>query len=140
MQFGQLWVAGVLTLRSTQDGGRSGALVADREGSYRPNWSLGVPDPEAQTAAPVFVMNPTTLLPGESGVAVLVPFSPQAWVEVAVGTRLFLYEGPRACGELEVRAVWSVDDPQDEEIRAFAHRWASSEWDGPGRSRPPGAR
>lgn len=127
MEFDQLFVAVNLTLRRTEDGGRESAILGDREGAYRPNWSVAVADAREQSGAPVLVMNPTTVAPGDSARAVLVPLYPPHWTNVEVGTRLFMYEGARDCGEAVVAELWTADEPSSDESRARARSWVASD-------------
>lgn len=76
MEFRHLWVAVNLTLRRTDEGGRASAIIGEPEGSYRPNWSMDSPDPQAQTGAPVFVIHPARVSPGGAARAVLLPLHP----------------------------------------------------------------
>jgi hypothetical protein len=126
MEFGQLWLGVELPLRSTADGGRRTAISTEREGTYRPNWSVAVPDPHAQTGAPVLVANPTWVSPGESANAVLIPLHPPSWAEVAAGDLLYLYEGSRLCGQAEVVEVWTSHGPRAEDARAHARSWVAN--------------
>ncbi|RHA39000.1 hypothetical protein [Cellulomonas rhizosphaerae] len=125
MEFGQLLVAVDLTLRRTEDGGRASVIVAEREGDFRPNWSIAVPDPDTVGGAPVLVLNPATLAPGESARAVLLPLYPPFWVDVVVGSRLFMYEGARECGTAEVTEMWTTRKSNDQEGRARARSWVA---------------
>jgi hypothetical protein len=99
-----------LHLRGTHDGGRRTPISAGRF-TYRPNWSRTHPDPARQSGAPVLCTNPATVAPGESCRAVIVPLHPRFWHGLAVGDRLYLYEGPRLCGEATVLRIAEIARP-----------------------------
>jgi hypothetical protein len=112
-----------LHLRATEDGGRMSAVACNREGAYRPNWSRDEVDAQHQTGAPVLLLRPTILNPGSSGLAVIRPLHQPDWSGIGPGDRLFMFEGPRLCGEAEVIEVWSASEPLDDESRHRAEAW-----------------
>jgi hypothetical protein len=120
---GQIMIGVRLLLRRTEDGGRQGPIFDEIAGQYRPNWTRGTPDPRRQAGAPVLAIQPTTVEPGDSADAVLVPFPIPEWDGVAPGERLFMYEGARLCGEAEVTAVWVAEATDREDLVAEAQLW-----------------
>lgn len=127
MEFGQLWVAVDLTLRRADEGGRETAITGEPEESYRPNWSMETPDPHAQSGAPVVVINPAPLSPGDRARAVLLPLYPPHWAGVGPGSRLFMYEGARECGQAEVLDVWTTDSADTDGARRRARSWVADD-------------
>lgn len=82
------------TLLGTDEGGRRAAIFGD----YRPNWSIGTPDPSRQSGAPVAIDSAERIEPGETADVRLFPVWAEFWEGVTVGTRLFAFEGAHLVG------------------------------------------
>jgi translation elongation factor EF-Tu-like GTPase len=96
-----------LTLRRTDEGGRKSGIYGD----YRPNWSVGSPDPGQQSGAPVVIDSAERVEPGESAQVRLFPIWAEFWADVNVGTELFAFEGVRLVGRAVVTDVVAPADP-----------------------------
>ncbi|GAA1015965.1 hypothetical protein Aple_011140 [Acrocarpospora pleiomorpha] len=118
-------VVGVqLRLFTTEEGGRKSG-VSGEPYSYRPNWDVaGRKDPLSQTGAPVLCLDRLWLHPGESTRAVLVPLSPEAWHAVGEGDRIYLYEGPRLCGDAVVTIIRPAFLPLSDDEENSWRDWA----------------
>jgi hypothetical protein len=110
----QLTIA--IRLTSTAEGGRRSAISP----GYRSCWGNGdtVDGAEQFHDAPILILDPNTVAPGDSGVAVIQPILPDAigWEDVRVGDVMTMVEGSRVCGTATVTAIdresydrlWSV--------------------------------
>lgn len=72
---------------------------------YRPNWSVGAPDPERMSGAPLATDSGDWLLPGGSTTVRLFPMFPEFWTDVRPGTKLFAFEGGRLVGIASVTEI-----------------------------------
>ena len=73
---------------------------------YRVNWSIPSNDPHKQTGGPTLI-DPDALRPGEEGMALLIPFVPEACDHVQVGTSLTAFEGARLVAQAVVTELIS---------------------------------
>jgi hypothetical protein len=81
-----------IRLIGTEEGGRRTPISGASD--YRVNWSIESRDPDQQMGGPTLI-DADLLRPGEEGIASLIPFAPEAWSSVAVGTSLTGFEGAR---------------------------------------------
>lgn len=87
-----------LTLLSPAEGGRRRGVSS----GYMPNvWLPGASEPTMASAS-IELIDAGELEPGETGAARVVPFFPELWTGIQVGTELALTEGPE---RLVARAV-----------------------------------
>lgn len=91
------YIEALLTLLSTEDGGRHTPIYTD----YRPSWNLGkrAEDGTAElNDAPISLEDCQSLLPGHTGMVRLHPLLPDEWHHVRPGAKLDMHEGARVVG------------------------------------------
>jgi hypothetical protein len=82
-------------LSTTEEGGRAQPISGDY--GYRPNWSIGTPDPQQVGGAPLITDDEGIPLGGTASVT-LSPVWAEFWAGVEPGTKLFAFEGPKLVG------------------------------------------
>lgn len=116
-------IAGVqLHLYATHDGGRRTPISAGRF-TYRPNWSRTQPDPARQSGAPLLCASPANVATGENCRAVIVPLYLPFWDGLAIGDRLYLYEGARLCGKATVLKITELVRPLHPDVEQEWIMW-----------------
>jgi hypothetical protein len=96
-------------LIATEEGGRRTPITGTSE--YRVNWSIESRDAHRQTGSPTLI-DGDQLRPGEEGDASLIPFAPEEWSSVTVGTSLTAFEGARP---VALAVVTQVIPPENEQ-------------------------
>jgi hypothetical protein len=128
---GENWLAiGLdLTLVPTAGGGRRTALALSEPFRYRPNWGLPGMTGTEQTGAPVLCSAASSLEPGDSARAVIVPLTDYHLVEWRLlnrGDKLRMFEGPRVCGHATVRWTETTRRPVPAADAARFRTWTES--------------
>jgi len=99
-----------LRLLSTEVGGRKDPILR----KLRPDWNLsqtwkGAP---ALNGGSISLEGIESLAPGDEGIILILPRSPEDWTDVAIGTVLPMHEGARAIGHATVLGLGvEAEDP-----------------------------
>jgi hypothetical protein len=72
----------------------------------------------------VLCVSRDAVAPGEGCHAVLIPLHQPAWMDLKIGDQVYLYEGPRLCGQAEVLIVVETPLPLSTDAERVWAAWA----------------